>query len=167
MPRSASLTQVRLKALLSYDPATGLFVWLVRRGKAKPGQVCTKLHDQGYIHIGIDGKKYFGHRLAWLYVYGVWPPDEIDHINGVRTDNRIANLRPATPSENRQNQAPRTGGTSHLKGVSWHTSHKKWRAVITYAGKCSHIGYYDTEQDANAAYAVTAAKVFGQFARAA
>ena len=90
------LTQARLKKLLSYNTDTGEFRWRVtRRGAARAGSVAGCVRHDGYVRIAIDGKRYLAHRLAWLYVHGELVP-ELDHANGVRSDNRLDNLRPAT-----------------------------------------------------------------------
>lgn len=85
------LTQSRLKTILHYDPETGMFRWRVSNGAAKAGRLAGSLRPNGYLHIGVDCNRYYSHRLAWLYVYGVWPKDQLDHINGIPNDNRIAN----------------------------------------------------------------------------
>src|SRR5712664_3026918 len=98
------LTAERLRELLNYDPETGIFRWdVVRRGCGIGKEAGTSV-SAGYRQISIDRRAYSEHRLARLYVHGHWPLDEIDHINGVRDDNRLSNLRQATRSENAQNQ---------------------------------------------------------------
>ncbi|MGE1723358.1 HNH endonuclease signature motif containing protein [Enterobacter hormaechei] len=91
------ITQARLKECLDYDPLTGSFTWIKSTAYCiKPGMPADSLTCNGYIGIKLDGKNYLAHRLAWLYMFGEFPPGHLDHINCVRTDNRIANLRPAT-----------------------------------------------------------------------
>src|SRR5690606_33911522 len=97
------LTQARLKQLLDYDPTTGIFTRRVSRGGMKKGSVAGFTSVKGYTVIGVDGKLYSAHRLAWLYVYGVMPR-EIDHRNRVKTDNSILNLREASRAMNNQNK---------------------------------------------------------------
>jgi hypothetical protein len=144
----AKITQARLKELLNYDPETGLFVWRVTR-RVKAGTIAGSKHPtQHYIAIKIDGVLYKAHRLAWLYEYGIWPPNEIDHINRVRTDNRLENIRLATKAENAQNRKTRTDNSSGMTGVSWHKRDKKWRV---YIGKGKYLGYFDALEDAIAA----------------
>jgi len=101
----------------------------------------------------ISGRMYRAHRLAWLYVHGKWPENEIDHINGVRSDNRISNLRDATTAENRQNHAIRRDNTSTVPGVDWHKSVQKWRVRIRVPGKRITVGFFKNLEDAAAARA--------------
>ncbi len=138
------VTQERLKQLLDYDPETGEFVWINPPvGWLQPGDRTGASHDRdGYLRIGIDGRRYKAHRLAWLFVHGVWPAGEIDHINRVKHDNRISNLRDATVGENRQNITARRTNTSGAKGVSWHKHSMKWRACIRSNGRQISLGYY-------------------------
>lgn len=153
------LTQKRLKELLDYHPGTGVFTWRINRGgTAKTGSVAGCVLGDEYLQIQIDGKGYYAHRLAWLYVHGEFPPDQLDHINRVRADNRIANLRPATNAENNQNQCRRSDNTSGVVGVYWYKQLGKWRALIQLNGRLMHLGYYKTIEEAAAARAVAKAK---------
>ena len=159
------LTQERLKELLSYDPDTEEFRWRVTRGgTARAGSVAGYARPDGYIKIKIDGKFYLAHRLAWLYVHREFVP-EIDHINGVLSDNRIANLRPATHSQNLGNGRKHSDNTSGFKGVHWDKRRKKWRAVIGHNSCQIHLGRFDTIEEAHAAYCDKARELFGEFAR--
>lgn len=144
------ISQGRLREILHYDPDTGVFTWRdARHSRVRSGQVAGTLHGAGYRLIGIDGRKYRAARLAWLYVYGVWPTYFIDHRNGVRDDDRIANLREATASENQQNAVPRANKTGVI-GVSSHGG--RYRARITLGRKKKHLGYFDTRELAHQAY---------------
>lgn len=147
------LTQERLKELLSYDPETGVFVWVKRTGNQYTiGMVAGCLHWKGYLRIQIDRKKYFAHRLAWLYITGVFPPNETDHINRNRADNRFVNLREVTGSQNQHNSNKSLSNTSGFKGVSYHTHSKKWHAYIKLNHARKHLGYFSTPEEASAAY---------------
>ena len=143
------LTQDILKSLLSYDPDTGIFTWLVRRGsRGAIGAQITRLTKSGYVYVGIDKRAYLAHRLAWLYVYGVWPDGGIDHINQNRVDNRIANLRLANKSENGQNRAAPKHNKSGVKGVYWSHRENKWVAAIRADKQCLRLGAFTNLADA-------------------
>jgi hypothetical protein len=155
-----------LRSLLEYDPCTGLFSWkLKKRGHVNPGDKAGYSCGRGYVYIKIGQKRYSAHRLAWFYVHGVWPSDEIDHINGNRSDNRIKNLREANHAQNTQNSKTRAHNTSGMKGVGLHKG--KWRALIRVEGKSKHLGYFATPGDAHAAYCSAATELHGEFARLA
>lgn len=151
------ITSNYLKTILSYCPETGVFTWLVTRrshaGKVKPGAIATNVSVHGYARIGIDGKRYPAHRLAWLYMYGKWPANQIDHINRNRLDNRITNLREATSAENLQNLSLNVKNKSGVKGVSWDKERSKWFAKITHKYKQIPLGRFDNIKDAENAYA--------------
>lgn len=133
--------------MLCYDPITGAFTWNVNKGPAKMGSVAgwTRL---GYCGVYIDGKNYQSHRLAWFYTYGEWPAKHLDHINGVRSDNRIANLREATASENQQNQNKSVSNKSGYPGVSWNRRSGKWQVHIMVNRKSIYLGSYVDIYDA-------------------
>lgn len=165
MSNAVVLTQARIKELLEYFPDSGLFKWKVFRGNtAKPGVIAGSIDSNGHAQIMVDGITYQAHRLAWLYVYGIWPNKEIDHRNCIRNDNRIANLREASHSENSQNQrkARVDNKSSGILGVTWHKRDKKWRAQIGIAGKKKWLGAFDTQEAAHSAY-LTAKREFHQF----
>ena len=162
----SELTAERLRELLLYNPGTGIFRWRVRRGMARAGSIAGRPSGDGHIQISVDGRRYGAHRLAWLYVHGRWPEHLIDHINGVRDDNRIANLRDATHEENARNCARYRSSRSCIKGVTFRASHGRWRATIRIGGAPRHLGYFDTAEEAAAAYATAAAQAFGEFVRA-
>lgn len=151
------LTQSRLKELLHYDPNTGTFVWRSARQGVRVGGVAGCINGNGYQLICVDYRLYMSHRLAWLYVYGAWPEHEIDHINGIRDDNRIANLREATRAENAQNRAKQSNNTSGLIGVHWDSTKRKWISQIKIDGATKHLGVFDTPESAHAAYCVAKA----------
>lgn len=139
------ISQARLKELLSYDPETGEFIWLKNEQKA------GSLLPHGYVRIVIEGKKYYSHRLAWLFVYGCMPENSLDHIDGNKANNRIANLRLATQTENAQNQWARKNNSSGCVGVSFDAKAKKWSAYITLSRKKFGLGNYHSLSDAVAA----------------
>jgi len=135
------ITQELLKSLLSYDPDTGVFT----RG----GKIIKTKNTTGYIQISICGKKYCAHKLAWLYVYGEYVTGDLDHINRIRDDNRLCNLRKATRSENRLNSSIRSDNTSGVSRVSWRSRDKKWVVQKSIAGK-RHAKMFTSIQEATA-----------------
>lgn len=160
-----TLSQDRLKEVLSYNPETGEFTWLVDRLRVRPGERAGKVTREGYIEIGVDGKRYMAHRLAFLYMTGSIPSSYVDHINLTKSDNRWCNLRPASSSQNQMNTGGRPNNTSGFKGVSWHSRGGRWRANIRVGGKKKHLGYFDTAEDGYAAYCAAAKSHYGEFAR--
>jgi hypothetical protein len=142
------LTQEYLKNHLDYDTKTGIFTWTC--SQRLKGKVAGTLHHLGYIHIIINSKIYMAHRLAWFYVYGDWPKYEIDHINGIKTDNKIENLRDVTKRENQLNRKCHRNGV--LQGASCDKRTKRWQAKIRIDGKKTHIGMFDTQQEAHLAF---------------
>jgi hypothetical protein len=145
------ITQEEVKELLDYNPDTGVFTWKVRRGgSVSVGDIAGTLHHTSYLLIGIKGKIYSAHRLAWLYMTGNWPKQDIDHINGNRVDNRFDNLRDVSSRENSSNTYKHRNGK--LVGCSYHRCHKKWMAQIVINGENIGLGFFPTEQEAHQAY---------------
>lgn len=147
------ITRERVVELLAYDPETGEFRRRVSRGNGvRAGSGASGIDSYGYIQIRIDGVRYKAHRLAWLIVTGAWPKGEIDHINGVRSDNRFANPRDVSHSIDKQNQqrAPVNSKTGCL-GVTWHKRDKKFQAQLRASGRRIFLGHFDTLLDAAAA----------------
>lgn len=155
------LTQEYLKSILDYDPATGVFTRLVNRQCVKAGERAGYATEHGYIRIGIAGKGHRAHRLAWLFMTGEWPGGQIDHINGVREDNRWANLREATHGQNRMN-AMSPLNKCGLKGVT--RNGNNWMAQIRVQKQRIYLGTFASKEDAHAAYCAAADKHFGEFA---
>jgi hypothetical protein len=153
----------RLRELLAYDPETGVFTWRSSRCGVAAGSVAGSRKSNGYIKVKVGGRMYRSHRLAWFYVTGVWPVGQLDHINGIRDDNRIANLREATNAENQQNSKCRSGSASGFKGVT--RKRNAWRARIKRGGRFIYLGAYKTREEAHAAYRVAAEAHFGEFAK--
>lgn len=138
------LTQAALKEVLDYDEQTGVFTWKPRPAGYK--------HHHGYTYIKVFGQDYAAHRLAWFWVHGVFPESkDVDHVNGVRDDNRLVNLRPATRSENTHNQfKAHRQSKSGVLGVSRYR--KRWLAQINLNGKRIYLGVHETVEAAQAAY---------------
>jgi len=155
-----------LREALDYNPETGVFTWAQCKGpRAKPGTAAGYVNSEGYVQIQIDGQAYSAHRLAWLYTYGVWPTQEIDHMDGVRSNNQILNLREATRAENGRNQKRSTSNTSGFKGVCWDKCKRRWLARIRLGGKLQYVGLFKTAGAASDAYQAKAFELFGAFKR--
>jgi hypothetical protein len=158
------LTQARLKELLHYDPETGQFRWLVKFSRQRPGGAAGTKDAHGYLLIRVERKLYKAHRLAWLYVHGSWPAKGIDHINRVRDDNRIANLREACQSLNSMNRAAGAKSRSGILGVVWREDRQKWTAQIRIGYRMVHLGVFKDKDDAAAARKKAEAAFFGSYA---
>ena len=155
-----------LRELLSYDPDTGLFTWLIDRGyKARAGAAAGSLNKSGYILISINMERYQAHRIAYKMMYEVEPPDLLDHIDGDTKNNRISNLRPATPKHNQGNTKTPVHNRSGVKGVSWNKKMKRWVAQIGVNNKRVYLGGFHTKEEAACAYTDAARKHFGDFAK--
>ena len=125
------ITYEEVHELFDYNPETGIFTNRITRGKiAKKGKVAGCLSDTGYWIIKVNGKNYRAHRLAWLFIHGYFPEHQIDHINRIRTDNRLCNLREVNKSCNMKNSKIYNNNTSGITGVSWHKRAKKWMVRI-------------------------------------
>lgn len=174
--RRALPSQDRLKQLLCYDPETGLFTWAVDvicgRGRGHPivkagdvaGGVSSAPHTS-YVFIGVDGKRFAAHRLAFIYMIGV-APDIVDHIDGNGLNNSWENLRAATKSQNAANSKTPVDNKVGVKGVMRDKHGKKWVAQIKPSGhRSTHLGTFDTIEEASAAYERAARMHFGEFAR--
>jgi hypothetical protein len=159
----------RVRELFDYDMDTGGFIRRVRAGRMLAGSVAGWKCGAapGHIYLDIDGHKYKAHRIAWLYVTGAWPRCAVDHVNGKANDNRFSNLRLATMSQNIANAKRPKNNTSGFKRVKRNLPFtKRWRAHIKVKQKHIHLGYFDTKEQAAAAYLVAAKRYFGEFARA-
>lgn len=181
MPTSPDLTAEDLRSILDYDPTTGVFrwkertdiagrrdqnAWNTRYAGTEAGNIRPTPWGGFYRVIRIRGRRYYAHRLAWFYVYGKWPSGRLDHRDGDGLHNWIDNLRPATPVQNARNSKRRNRGRSGFKGVSWKTGRGKWVAQIRDENRNVHLGYFDTPEEAHAAYVEAARERFGEFARA-
>ena len=143
-----------LSALLSYDKSTGELRWLKNKGsRAKANTVAGNKFGVGYLRLTVDGNQLLAHRVAWLLATGEWPRNEIDHINGNKADNRLANLRDVDRKTNSQNiRSPHKDNKSGLLGASWNKKSGKWQATIKLAGKTAHLGEFPTAEAAHGAF---------------
>ena len=142
----AQINQGRLKNFLHYDPETGVFKWKIANSyRVKVGDVAGCFDTSGgYIVIMVCNKRYYAHRLAWLYTYGEFPEDDMDHINGIKNDNRIINLRAVSHKENLKNQFIPTNNTSGHIGVGWRAERNCWRVRVQGIG----YGSFECKSDA-------------------
>lgn len=142
------ISHEKLKKALNYNEHTGIFIRSQKSlGRGKVGDVAGSVTNRGYVVISIFNTQVRAHRLAWFYVYGVFP-DSIDHINGIKTDNRIKNLRNVSQQENTKNRALNKNNKSGVSGVRWVQSVSKWISRISVGGKHIGLGYFDNKFDA-------------------
>ena len=144
------LTQQHIREILNYNEETGIFTWVRKHSGVSHGKEAGSVDVYGYKRICIYQKDYKVHRLAWFYFYGQWPKNHIDHIDGNRSNNRISNLREATPLENQQNISKTSRNTSGYVGVTFERN--KWRAAIRVNSKKISLGNYETAELAGEAY---------------
>ena len=160
----------KARELLNYNPNTGELTWKEStkgRGHVhKKGDLVGCINGNGYYTTSVTlykkSKALQCHRIAWFIYYG-YLPNNIDHINMDRVDNKIANLRDCTNQENMMNRKSFRGSSSKYKGVSFHKRDKKWTAQIRFKGKLRHLGYFDLEADAHKAYERASKEMFGDF----
>jgi hypothetical protein len=157
------LTLEFLKEWLYCDEETSIFTRIKACPGIKVGTVAGRLKSNGYAYISVGGRSYRAHRLVWFYNFGEWPKSELDHINGIKNDNRLCNLREVTRSQNMQNCGKYLNNTSGFKGVSWNKQSNKWKAQICISGKHKHLGSFDTPEEASIAYQLAAKELHGEF----
>lgn len=158
------LTKHTVMQALIYNELTGSFIWRTHRFKKFVGKPAGRNDSSGHLQIFIEGRRHMAHRIAWLYVHG-YEPIVVDHINGVRDDNRISNLRPATDSQNAMNRKLQENNKSGYKGVSFHKQSSMWQASIKMNGKQKYLGLFETPELAKDAYTLAAKNMFGDFHR--
>lgn len=158
------LTQAELKSRLHYDQNTGLFTAIIKTAKrVKIGDISGSVNSDGYVNIFVKNVSYKSHRLVWLYLYGKFPEGQIDHINGIKNDNRLCNLRECTQQQNHKNVGIRASNTSGYKCVSFNKRAEKWTARCHAGKKRYFLGYFDSAIDASIAYETFAKKHHGEF----
>ena len=171
-------TPDQLRNVLSYEPETGMLFWKFRDEsmfKSKQNAAAWNGRNAykealtsgmiGYMVGTIFGGRYLAHRVAWAIHYGKWPEDQIDHINGNRSDNRIVNLRESTQQENCCNMPKKSDNTSGYKGVWRYRDGVRWQCAIRHMGKTKHLGLFESAKEAHNAYCQAAQKYHGEFAR--
>lgn len=163
MANRNALTAEYVRDFLSYDPDTGIMTWRKSpSNRCKVGDVVSGIDSKGYLRIGLLRHQYRLHRIVWLHFYGRWPEGAIDHANGFRTDNRICNLRVATPLQNVVNRGKHKNNKTGYKGV-FVSKPGKFTAQIMHNHKARHLGYFKTAEAAHAAYVEAARRLFGEF----
>lgn len=161
------LTVERVREVLDYNPETGVFRWKTHKQPQKIGQITGNFgggDDGKYWRVRVDGKWYYGHRLAWFYVYGVWPT-QLDHKDTIKHHNAILNLREATTVQNAGNMRMHRRNKLGFKGVRKRTP-GCYEARLGIGGKDHVLGYFKSPEEAHAAYVAAAKEQFGEFARA-
>ena len=155
----SSTTKEVFLSRLSYNSQTGDFHWV------SSGKIAGTVDRLGYRRICFEGNFYYAHRLAWFLVHGVWPIDQIDHVNGNPKDNRLDNLREASHSNNKKNCKTRKDNVLNIKGVD-HRGNGKYRARIFHGNRHINLGTYKTPEEAHAAYVAKAKELHQEFMRA-
>lgn len=139
-----------LTALLSYCPDTGIFTWKdSRRGAVIKGSIAGGSDSNGYITIKLNGIKYYAHRLAWFYCFKEWPIYLLDHIDEIKYNNRLDNLREATHSQNAHNTGITVNNTTGFKGVAFHKASGKYQAQLVLKGRTKYLGLFTTAKEAS------------------
>lgn len=153
-----------LNTWVNYDKDTGLFTRKKSANRRfKIGEQPGTISSTGYVVIKIQDISYKAHRLAWLFSYGEWPALDLDHINRIKTDNRLSNLRQATPTQNNSNVTARANNKSGYKGVIYCARNNNWQAYCGLNKKKHHLGCFDTALEASAAYLAFAKKEQREF----
>lgn len=162
--KTLNITQEYLKEIIDYDPETGVFTWKKPRPRIQVGNRAGYPHHKGHWEMEIDGKAYRLHQLAWLYIHGTPIPAIIDHRDGVKSRNAIANLRAADNGQNRANSKANKNSSLGVKGVTKNIRGKlPYRAQITVNGITKNLGTFATIPEAKLAYDEAAKKAFGEF----
>lgn len=165
MAKKELITHRRLLEVLEYNSDTGVFVWKITRAKARCGQAAGSVNRvHGYVEIGLDGALYRAHRLAFFYMTGSWPKNEVDHIDLNRSNNKWENLRSADHSQNARNKSVRSDSATGLKGA-YKRDYGSFASKIKAEGKVICLGTFRTAEEAHAAYCAAAEKYHGEFVR--
>lgn len=162
--QTPTLTHERLQQILNYDPETGVFTWRISpRYRIPHGSRAGFIGGKGYRSICINNRTYRCNRLAWFYMTGVWPVQQIDHKNGDKTDDSWGNLRPATNAQNQWNVPPRKDNSSGMTGVYWFKPKQRWTAMLFINGKRKFLGSFKTKDEAIEARRQAAIAEHGEF----
>jgi hypothetical protein len=146
------ITQAELKEIFDYVDGNLVYRYSPRKNK-KTGDIAGSIDSKGYLIVSVKGSRYKAHRLIWLWHYGEFPKHDIDHINGIRNDNHIENLRDVSRSVNMQNQKKgNVDNKSGLLGVHWNKDRDKWNSIIYINGKRKYLGLFNCKNKAYEAY---------------
>lgn len=158
-------TLEEFQTVIRYEPSTGEFFWTRDRCRGiRAGDKAGHTRKRtGYVMMKIFGKQYQGHRLAWFFIHGYWPENQIDHKDRDRSNNAIDNLREATISQNSMNTGLKQQNTSGYRGVTWNRSVGKWQAQAKIQGKNNYLGIFSTAEEASFAYEAFRAVHHGEF----
>lgn len=155
---------VKFEDYFSYDKETGTLTWKITvNSRSLKGEEAGSFDKLGYRRVGLFGKSYKVHRIAWYLHYGVLPSDWLDHINGIKSDNRISNLREASRKQNSYNRKRSKSNSSGIKGVVWHKRDKKWMAAIESENKNIFVGYFKCKEKAREAVEAKRIELHGEF----
>lgn len=159
------ITQDELKRVIFYDPKSGLLTWIVSPSRSvRAGSLAGSINkSDGYVKVKVNGRLYFGHRLAVLYMTGEWP-DHTDHANAIKSDNRWSNLRVCSSLENAWNKSKQHNNTSGFVGVTWCKKSMKWKPSLSVRGKRINLGYWDDIELADLIVREARNKYHGEYA---
>ncbi len=171
--KKPDFTADEFRQMVHYCPETGEFTWKVSdlfsngRNAQYGGKKAGSIDTEGYVIVVVNRTNYKGHRLAWYYMTGDWPDEQIDHRDTVRSNNIWTNLRLATNQMNQFNKGPNKNNRSGIKGIFPATANRRhpWMAKIVMNGEKHHLGYFSSKEEAAAAYSVAAQHFAGAFAR--
>ncbi len=155
----------RLKRDYEYNPETGYFTFKSSRGGKRKGSKANSVMSYcGYIRITVGNVRYLAHRMAWLYVTGKLPVDQLDHINGNRQDNRFVNFREVTDQQNKFNKLKICTNTSGVKNVHWCKKTKTWNVTMMRSKKSMYFGSFSTIEEAKVVAEAVRERLYGEFA---
>ncbi len=159
--RHVDLSVERVRYLFDYDGRE--LRWKNPYHVSRTGEIAGRITTHGYRQVTIWPRTYHAQRLIWLWQYGVWPKEDIDHINGIKLDNRLENLREATRGENIVAQDMRRNNTSGCKNLFWESEKGLWRVVFYWRGKRISVGRFKDKQRAQKVYRAKAIELHGEF----
>lgn len=160
-------TPAAMREAFDYNPETGQLMWKLWRGKPSAMRPAGSVHKDGYVYVKFQRQIMLVHRVAWVVQHGEWPALFIDHVNGDRTDNRLSNLRLATPLQSSRNVAASKRSKTGVRGVSWDRHKRQYIAQAKIGDQYCRLGHFGTVEEARDAYLSATRAAFGDFVRAA